>query len=182
MTVAENTGEPRAYSIGHVIVGNQASGKALSHWNQMLSSLRKPIAMWHPLRKWSSPPQDGGGVTSDNTVSSRSSTSKVMVHGLDFRGLNPGRDVWIIILITASTTDLGFSQLYVQWIWPHSHRVKTAAEWSFRLLLWRKKFADLGNKISYTPLGNVLPYLGKKNVFLAFFLLIPQGLSFMSRC
>ncbi|XP_033608197.1 synaptotagmin-12 isoform X3 [Cryptotermes secundus] len=51
MTVAENTGEPRAYSIGHVIVGSQASGKALSHWNQMLSSLRKPIAMWHPLRK-----------------------------------------------------------------------------------------------------------------------------------
>ncbi|XP_069677708.1 synaptotagmin-12-like isoform X2 [Periplaneta americana] len=51
VTVAENTGEPRAYSIGHVIVGTQASGKALSHWNQMLSSLRKPIAMWHPLRK-----------------------------------------------------------------------------------------------------------------------------------
>jgi hypothetical protein len=51
MTVAENTREPRAYSIGHVIVGSQASGKALSHWNQMLSSLRKPIAMWHALRK-----------------------------------------------------------------------------------------------------------------------------------
>ncbi|PSN36730.1 hypothetical protein C0J52_18421 [Blattella germanica] len=51
VTVAENTGEQHAYSIGHVIVGTQASGKALSHWNQMLSSLRKPIAMWHPLRK-----------------------------------------------------------------------------------------------------------------------------------
>jgi hypothetical protein len=51
VTVAENTGQPRAYSIGHVIVGSQAAGKALSHWNQMLSSLRKPIAMWHPLRK-----------------------------------------------------------------------------------------------------------------------------------
>lgn len=51
LTVAENTGEPRAFSIGHVIVGSQASGKPLSHWNQMLTSLRKPIAMWHPLRK-----------------------------------------------------------------------------------------------------------------------------------
>ncbi|XP_059478592.1 synaptotagmin-12 [Neocloeon triangulifer] len=51
LTVAENTGEPRALSVGHVIVGSQASGKALSHWNQMLTSLRKPIAMWHPLRK-----------------------------------------------------------------------------------------------------------------------------------
>ncbi|CAB3370617.1 Hypothetical predicted protein [Cloeon dipterum] len=51
LTVAENSGEPRAFPIGHVIVGSQASGKALSHWNQMLTSLRKPIAMWHPLRK-----------------------------------------------------------------------------------------------------------------------------------
>ena len=165
VTVAENTGEPRAYSIGHVIVGNQASGKALSHWNQMLSSLRKPIAMWHPLRKWSSPPQDGGGVMSDNTVSSRSGTSKVMVHGLDFWCLNRGRDVWIIIVIATSTTDLEFSQLYVQWTWPHSHRVKTAAEWSFRLVLWRKKIVDLCNKISYTPLGNVLRYLKKKKMY-----------------
>jgi hypothetical protein len=32
-----------------------------------------------------------------------------MVHALDFWGLNPGRDVWIIILIATSTTDLGFS-------------------------------------------------------------------------
>lgn len=51
VTVAESTGESRTCPIGHVIVGTQASGKALSHWNQMLSSLRKPIAMWHPLRK-----------------------------------------------------------------------------------------------------------------------------------
>lgn len=51
LTVAENTGEPRAYALGHVILGSQASGKALSHWTQMLSSLRKPIAMWHSLRK-----------------------------------------------------------------------------------------------------------------------------------
>ncbi|KAL0268766.1 UNVERIFIED_CONTAM: hypothetical protein PYX00_010582 [Menopon gallinae] len=51
LTVAENTGEPRAYALGHVILGSQASGKALSHWTQMLSSLRKPVAMWHSLRK-----------------------------------------------------------------------------------------------------------------------------------
>ncbi|XP_049861711.1 synaptotagmin-12-like [Schistocerca gregaria] len=51
VTVAENTGEPRARAVGHVIVGAQATGKALSHWSQMLSSLRKPIAMWHVLRK-----------------------------------------------------------------------------------------------------------------------------------
>ncbi|KAK4310125.1 hypothetical protein Pmani_018282 [Petrolisthes manimaculis] len=52
VTVAEqsNDGGP-AKSVGHVIVGTQATGKALSHWNQMMSALRKPIGMWHPLRK-----------------------------------------------------------------------------------------------------------------------------------
>lgn len=39
-----------ALNIGHVIVGSQSTGKSLTHWNQMLTSLRKPIAMWHPLR------------------------------------------------------------------------------------------------------------------------------------
>ncbi|KAG8279041.1 Synaptotagmin-12 [Homalodisca vitripennis] len=39
-----------AVNIGHVIVGSQSTGKALTHWTQMLTSLRKPIAMWHPLR------------------------------------------------------------------------------------------------------------------------------------
>lgn len=37
-------------SIGHVIVGSDATGKGLRHWHQMLNSLRKPVAMWHPLR------------------------------------------------------------------------------------------------------------------------------------
>ncbi|XP_022905777.1 synaptotagmin-12-like isoform X2 [Onthophagus taurus] len=41
----------KTLSIGHVIVGAQATGRSLSHWNQMLIALRKPIAMWHPLRK-----------------------------------------------------------------------------------------------------------------------------------
>lgn len=43
------TGEP-GEAIGHVIVGAKAGGKGMRHWNQMLTSLRKPIAMWHPLR------------------------------------------------------------------------------------------------------------------------------------
>lgn len=37
--------------IGHVIVGNETTGKGLKHWNQMMVSLRKPVAMWHPLRR-----------------------------------------------------------------------------------------------------------------------------------
>lgn len=40
----------KAFPIGHVIVGAQASGRSLSHWNQMLTALRKPVAMWHSLR------------------------------------------------------------------------------------------------------------------------------------
>ncbi|GLV35761.1 Synaptotagmin 12 [Carabus blaptoides fortunei] len=54
VTVAESTNTEtgtRGLPIGHVIVSAQASGRALSHWNQMLSALRKPVAMWHPLRK-----------------------------------------------------------------------------------------------------------------------------------
>ncbi|CAL4077821.1 unnamed protein product, partial [Meganyctiphanes norvegica] len=55
VTVAEhqsgNSGSRKAPSVGHVIVGTQATGKALSHWNQMMASLRKPIGMWHPLRR-----------------------------------------------------------------------------------------------------------------------------------
>ncbi|GAB0098855.1 uncharacterized protein DMENIID0001_146590 [Sergentomyia squamirostris] len=38
-------------SLGHVILGSAASGKGLRHWNQMISSVRKPVAMWHPLRR-----------------------------------------------------------------------------------------------------------------------------------
>lgn len=54
VTVAETTpteNGTRGLPIGHIIVSAQASGRALSHWNQMLSALRKPVAMWHPLRK-----------------------------------------------------------------------------------------------------------------------------------
>lgn len=40
-----------AKPIGHVIVGCQTSDKGTRHWNQMLSSLRKPVAMWHAIQK-----------------------------------------------------------------------------------------------------------------------------------
>lgn len=51
ITVAEHLPENKTPSLGHVIVGANTSGTELSHWNQMMSSLRKPVAMWHYLRK-----------------------------------------------------------------------------------------------------------------------------------
>ncbi|KAG5879301.1 hypothetical protein JTB14_021958 [Gonioctena quinquepunctata] len=53
LTVAEccNEESSKVFPIGHVIVGSQASGRPLSHWNQMLTALRRPVAMWHSLRK-----------------------------------------------------------------------------------------------------------------------------------
>ncbi|CAH1370489.1 hypothetical protein MTP99_012082 [Tenebrio molitor] len=53
LTVAEACTNPssKAFPIGHVIVGAQATGRSLNHWNQMLTALRKPVAMWHSLRK-----------------------------------------------------------------------------------------------------------------------------------
>ncbi|XP_011641005.1 uncharacterized protein LOC105429607 isoform X2 [Pogonomyrmex barbatus] len=55
LTVAELNGDqgtnPKAYSVGHIIVGSTSTGKALAHWRQMLTALRRPVAMWHPLRK-----------------------------------------------------------------------------------------------------------------------------------
>ncbi|XP_012528918.2 uncharacterized protein LOC105832480 [Monomorium pharaonis] len=53
LTVAELNGDQntKAYSVGHIIVGSTSTGKALAHWRQMLTALRRPVAMWHPLRK-----------------------------------------------------------------------------------------------------------------------------------
>nr|KAG5704862.1 hypothetical protein BaRGS_001333 [Batillaria attramentaria] len=52
ITVAEFLpGESKTPSLGHVIVGSNTSGTEASHWNQMMTSLRKPVAMWHYLRK-----------------------------------------------------------------------------------------------------------------------------------
>ncbi|XP_076236841.1 uncharacterized protein LOC143180768 [Calliopsis andreniformis] len=41
----------KPYSVGHVIVGSTAAERALEHWRQMMTALRHPVAMWHPLRK-----------------------------------------------------------------------------------------------------------------------------------
>ncbi|XP_053950701.1 uncharacterized protein LOC128858446 [Anastrepha ludens] len=54
-------GTPRITPIGHVIAGACATGKGLRHWHQMLSSLRKPVAMWHVLRRASYQPIFTGG-------------------------------------------------------------------------------------------------------------------------
>lgn len=49
--MAENTDDGRGENIGHVIIGPEASGMGITHWNQMLATLRKPVSMWHPLRR-----------------------------------------------------------------------------------------------------------------------------------
>ncbi|CRL04780.1 CLUMA_CG017836, isoform A [Clunio marinus] len=41
----------KSLPVGHVIVGSRTDGKGLLHWHQMITSLRKPIAMFHPLRR-----------------------------------------------------------------------------------------------------------------------------------
>uniref|UniRef100_A0A1I8GBT6 C2 domain-containing protein n=1 Tax=Macrostomum lignano TaxID=282301 RepID=A0A1I8GBT6_9PLAT len=51
ITVAEIRHDGRLASIGHVIIGSQTGGTELTHWQQMVTSLRKPVAMWHHLRK-----------------------------------------------------------------------------------------------------------------------------------
>ncbi|KAK0064417.1 synaptotagmin-12 [Biomphalaria pfeifferi] len=51
ITVAEYQADNRTPSLGHVIVGAHTSGTEATHWNQMMTSLRKPVAMWHFLRK-----------------------------------------------------------------------------------------------------------------------------------
>ncbi|XP_029055887.1 uncharacterized protein LOC114882891 [Osmia bicornis bicornis] len=57
LTVAEITGEQQGtnskpyFVVGHVIAGPTTTVRASDHWRQMLTSLRRPVAMWHPLRK-----------------------------------------------------------------------------------------------------------------------------------
>lgn len=51
LSVVEHFGQGKSASIGHIFVGSQCTGKSLMHWNQMMSSLRKPVALWHPIRK-----------------------------------------------------------------------------------------------------------------------------------
>lgn len=51
VTVAEGTDDGRGENVGHVIIGPEASGMGITHWNQMLATLRKPVSMWHPVRR-----------------------------------------------------------------------------------------------------------------------------------
>ncbi|KAG8438211.1 hypothetical protein GDO86_008773 [Hymenochirus boettgeri] len=51
ITVAEWGDDGRAENVGHVIIGPSASGMGMTHWNQMLATLRKPVSMWHQIRR-----------------------------------------------------------------------------------------------------------------------------------
>ncbi|XP_065492461.1 synaptotagmin-12 [Caloenas nicobarica] len=51
VTVAESGEDGRADNTGHVLIGPAASGMGTTHWNQMLATLRRPVSMWHPLRR-----------------------------------------------------------------------------------------------------------------------------------
>ncbi|KAM6274420.1 synaptotagmin-12 [Porphyrio hochstetteri] len=51
VTVAECGEDGRTDNTGHVLIGPAASGMGITHWNQMLATLRKPVSMWHPLRR-----------------------------------------------------------------------------------------------------------------------------------
>ncbi|XP_069824458.1 synaptotagmin-12 [Dendropsophus ebraccatus] len=51
ITVAECCDDGRAENVGHVIIGPSVSGMGMTHWNQMLATLRKPVSMWHQLRR-----------------------------------------------------------------------------------------------------------------------------------
>ncbi|NWR49142.1 SYT12 protein, partial [Regulus satrapa] len=51
VTVAESGEDGRGDNTGHVLIGPTASGMGTTHWNQMLATLRKPVSMWHPLRR-----------------------------------------------------------------------------------------------------------------------------------
>lgn len=61
LTVFGLTEQGGILPLGHVIAGSCAVGKGLRHWHQMLSSLRKPVAMWHVLRRAANQPVFVGG-------------------------------------------------------------------------------------------------------------------------
>uniref|UniRef100_A0A8C6GIK7 Synaptotagmin-12 n=1 Tax=Mus spicilegus TaxID=10103 RepID=A0A8C6GIK7_MUSSI len=51
VTVAESSSDGRGDNVGHVIIGPGVSGMGTTHWNQMLATLRRPVSMWHPVRR-----------------------------------------------------------------------------------------------------------------------------------
>ena len=46
-----NDANRKSHPIGHVIVGSRTDGKGLLHWHLMLTTLRKQVAFFHPLRR-----------------------------------------------------------------------------------------------------------------------------------
>lgn len=50
-TTSVNGNGRKSYPIGHVIVGSRTDGKGLLHWHLMLTTLRKQVAFFHPLRR-----------------------------------------------------------------------------------------------------------------------------------
>ncbi|XP_017112738.1 uncharacterized protein LOC108136227 isoform X2 [Drosophila elegans] len=61
VTVFGVTAAGGVMALGHIVAGSCAVGKGLRHWHQMLSSLRKPVAMWHVLRRAVNQPIFTGG-------------------------------------------------------------------------------------------------------------------------
>ena len=43
-------GDRGSASVGHVMIGPGSSGTELAHWTQSMTSLRRPVTMWHRLR------------------------------------------------------------------------------------------------------------------------------------
>lgn len=50
-----NTIGSGAKQFGHVIVGCSTPDKGLKHWTQMMTTVRRPVAMWHAIRRTSHP-------------------------------------------------------------------------------------------------------------------------------
>uniref|UniRef100_UPI00358F7D97 synaptotagmin-2-like n=1 Tax=Myxine glutinosa TaxID=7769 RepID=UPI00358F7D97 len=51
LSVVHNGGLKPNTCIGRVMVGNDATGGGLQHWNDMSLNPRRPVAQWHPLQQ-----------------------------------------------------------------------------------------------------------------------------------
>lgn len=49
VTVVNKLSQGPDQTVGYVLLGQNVIGSGVSHWNHMLASLRKPVAMWHPV-------------------------------------------------------------------------------------------------------------------------------------
>ncbi|EDO31748.1 predicted protein, partial [Nematostella vectensis] len=47
--VVSKTSHGQDEVLGHVTLGQNVIGSGFSHWSHMLATLRKPVAMWHPI-------------------------------------------------------------------------------------------------------------------------------------